>query len=274
MSVILDALRKLDREKASRRPGTAPIASEILKASLPRSERRLSLYIVIVAFTAVAAAVITYGVVDYRFKAPGISDKASPPPSPPASVRSPLPAPLNPPAEAPQAPPEPPNSGKPAAPAAVRRALSPPPPAHQVEPAPSVPPPPQPAQEAHDQMNRIPPRAESASESRAVSPSLPSALSVDEKKAPLSVVPEKPNNAPGNTEPPAERQPAVEPPSTPPSLKLSAIVWHEEPSKRIAMINGTISTEGSVVEGVKVEEIHPDRVRLSYGGRVFEIPLR
>lgn len=272
MSVILDALRKLDREKASRRPGTANIASDILRPGLPRSERRLSFYIAIVAFTAVAAAVITYGVVEHKFKAPGISDNASPSPS--VSSRSPLPSPVNPPTAAPQTQPEPLNSARPAAPSAVRRAPSPPPPAQQVEPAPTVPPPPQPAHEAHDQINPVPSRVETPSESRALPPSLPSAPSIDEKKTPQSVVPEKSSSAPGSTEQPAPKQPVAEPPATPPSMKLSAIVWHEEPSKRIAMINGTISTEGSVVEGVKVEEIQPDRVRLSYGGRVFEIPLR
>jgi general secretion pathway protein B len=271
MSVILDALRKLDREKAARRAGTANIAAEILRPGLPRAARRLPLYLAIVALTAVAAAVITYGVVEYKFKPSGISDKASP--LPPVSAKSLSPEPVNPPAVAPPAQPEPLNSGKPAAPTAVR-APSPPPPAKQVEPAASMPPPPQPVHEARDETKRVPPKVESPPESRTVPPSISSPPSADEKKNPQSVVSEKPNGAPGKTEQPAEKQTVAEPPATPPSLRLSAIVWHEEPSKRIAMINGMISTEGSVVEGVKVEEIHPDRVRLSYGGRVFEIPLK
>ena len=61
---------------------------------------------------------------------------------------------------------------------------------------------------------------------------------------------------------------------TPSSLRLSAIVWHEEPSKRIAVINGTITTEQSVIEGVKIEVIYPNRVRLSHNGRPFEILLK
>jgi type II secretory pathway component PulC len=59
-----------------------------------------------------------------------------------------------------------------------------------------------------------------------------------------------------------------------PSLKLSAIVWYEERSKRFVMVNGLIANEGSVVEGVKVEEIYPDRVRFSHNGRPFEIPIK
>jgi hypothetical protein len=35
-----------------------------------------------------------------------------------------------------------------------------------------------------------------------------------------------------------------------------------------------ISTEGAVIEGVKVEEIYPNRVRLSQNGRPFEILLK
>jgi predicted nuclease with RNAse H fold len=39
------------------------------------------------------------------------------------------------------------------------------------------------------------------------------------------------------------------------------------------MINGMILSEGSVIEGVKVVEIHPTRVRLSHDGRPFEISI-
>ena len=178
--------------------------------------------------------------------------------------------PVNTPAVAPQAQPERLNSGKPVPPAAVRS----PSPAQQVEPVPPTPASPEPVHEARDETKRVPPKVESSSESGTVSPSIPPPPSTNEKKNPQSVVSEKPNGAPGKAEQPAEKQTVVEPPAAPPSLRLSAIVWHEEPAKRIAMINGMISTEGSVVEGVKVEEIHPDRVRLSYGGRVFEIPLK
>jgi hypothetical protein len=39
------------------------------------------------------------------------------------------------------------------------------------------------------------------------------------------------------------------------------------------MINGTIATEGSVIEGVKVVEIHPNKVRFSYNGQPYEISM-
>ncbi|MGA2959668.1 MAG: general secretion pathway protein GspB [Thermodesulfobacteriota bacterium] len=56
-------------------------------------------------------------------------------------------------------------------------------------------------------------------------------------------------------------------------LKISGIVWHEEPSERRAVINGSFTKEGSVIEGVKVVEIFPTRVRFSHNGRTFEISV-
>ena len=61
--------------------------------------------------------------------------------------------------------------------------------------------------------------------------------------------------------------------TTPPLLKLSAIVWYEQPSERFAMINGMKANEGSVIEGVKVVEIHPTSVRFLYNGQHFEISM-
>jgi len=57
----------------------------------------------------------------------------------------------------------------------------------------------------------------------------------------------------------------------PPRLKISGIVWHEQPAMRRAVINGSFATEGSQIEGVKVVEILPTRVRFSYKNQVFEL---
>ncbi len=59
MSVILDALRKLDREKSSRRNGTANIAVEIIRPDLSRPGKRVSPYLAALSLTAIAAAAIT-----------------------------------------------------------------------------------------------------------------------------------------------------------------------------------------------------------------------
>jgi hypothetical protein len=56
-----------------------------------------------------------------------------------------------------------------------------------------------------------------------------------------------------------------------PRLKISGIVWHEQPAMRRAVINGSFATEGSHIEGVKVMEILPTRVRFSYRNQVFEL---
>jgi general secretion pathway protein B len=57
------------------------------------------------------------------------------------------------------------------------------------------------------------------------------------------------------------------------SLRLTGIVWSQDPSARCAVINGAIINEGAVIQGSKVVEILPNRVRLIQDGRPFEIQL-
>jgi hypothetical protein len=40
------------------------------------------------------------------------------------------------------------------------------------------------------------------------------------------------------------------------------------------MINGLIATEGSIIEGMKVEEIYPNRVRFLHNGQHLEISIK
>jgi general secretion pathway protein B len=84
MSVILDALRKLDREKSSRQSGTADISIAILKPDLPRPVKRVPLYAAIALLTALAAAAITYSVMVQG----GRLSKSPPPPATSPSVAS------------------------------------------------------------------------------------------------------------------------------------------------------------------------------------------
>ena len=93
MSVILDALRKLDREKSSRRGGTANIAVEMLRPALSRPGKNISLYVVAVFLTAVTAAAVTY----VLMSEPGSLPKSSPPVpvSHPAPIQQATPAPLS-----------------------------------------------------------------------------------------------------------------------------------------------------------------------------------
>ena len=75
MSLILDALRKLDREKSSRRDGTANIAVEILRPDPSRPAKKMLWYFAAVSITAVATACITYALVARS----GMMSKSFPP---------------------------------------------------------------------------------------------------------------------------------------------------------------------------------------------------
>ena len=115
-------------------------------------------------------------------------------------------------------------------------------------------------------MSRVPPKIQTPAESRSPTPSL------GEEKAGQNVIPQEAYVAPAVTKKPAERTPGGSA-TTPPSLRLSGILWHEDPSERRVVINGMVLTEGAVTEGVKVLEIHPTHVRLSHNGRPFEISM-
>jgi general secretion pathway protein B len=259
MSVILDALKKLDREKSSRRNGAANIAVEILRPDPPQSGKRIPLYFAVVSLTAIATVAITYAVM-VGF---GFLSKSTPP------------AAVNPPAPSQQVSPAPPDSSF------LSRSI---PPAFINPPAPSqqvVPTPPshEPIHEARDEMSPVPPKIQNPAEGKKLAPS-PGENKVVEKKVDQKVIPEEVPIAPQKTEKPVEHtpNPAQQLPkesvtTTPPSLKISAIVWYEEPSKRLAMINGNLTSEGSFIEGVKVEEIFPNRVRFSFNGQPFEISI-
>jgi general secretion pathway protein B len=265
MSVILDALRKLDREKSFRRSEPASIAVEMLKPDLPPSKKKISL-LVLGTITIVGTAAITYGVIaTFGF----LSKPSSPVPATrsapgqqPSSASQEHGIPLKPSSPAVASVPPP-------GPASVVPAPSPSVPAHppvprqQTEPAPAFR---GPARGIRDKLNQMPLEVEDDTEDEE------RALSLREEKAGRKVMPRK-VDIPG-----ADAKKTAEPTLpgsavTSPSLKLSAIVWYEEPAKRFAVINGVISYEGSVIEGAKVVEIYPDRVRFVQNDRHFEVPI-
>ncbi len=269
MSVILDALKKLDRENLFRRSGTPHIATEILRPDLPGPRKRMPRYFIVIALTALATVALTYAVVGYRFvpksklPAPANPLASTRPvtetPSPSSSgapLNSPIPAPVNGPSAVQQAASAPSDSGsrtKPSPPAALNLPAA-------KEQATSAPVSPEPVRDVRGEVNRVIPKIQSPAESKKTEPS----PSVEEE--------EIDEEADLEEEPPP---PTVAKPTKPASLRLSAIVWHDDPSKRIAVINGVLANEGSaVVQGVKVEQIFTDRVRVSQDGRVFDLPLR
>jgi general secretion pathway protein B len=221
MSVILDALRKLDREKSSRRSGTANIAVEILRSDQFRPGKKIPLYAAAVSLTAVVAAAITY----VLMSEPGFLPKPSQPVpmSHPASIQQAIPAPLS----------------------------------------------REPIRNVQDEISPLPQKIENPVGSK------PTEAASGEKKVEQverNVILEETDTTHGSTKKALEHV-QTGPATAPPSLAISAIVWYEDPSKRFAMINGMISTEGSLVEGVKVEEINPTSVRFSHNGQYFEIPI-
>ncbi len=216
MSVILDALKKLDREKSIRRGGLPNIAVEILRPDFLRPGKRILSY---VAAVSLATAVITYTVM-VKF---GSLSKSSPP------------VPVNPPASSQQVLPVPSESG-------VVVKSSPPPsinPPLPSQPVPSAPLSHEPVHAPPEAISRVPPKIQSQEESK-----IPAAESTQTE----SVL-------------------------GPRSLRISGIVWSEEPLNRIAVINGASITEGSFIEGVRVVEIFPTHVRFLHNNRPFEIPL-
>ncbi|MFA7403957.1 MAG: general secretion pathway protein GspB [Pelobacteraceae bacterium] len=58
-----------------------------------------------------------------------------------------------------------------------------------------------------------------------------------------------------------------------PAIRVNGIAWQNSSADSMAIINGVAVSNGKVIEGVEVEEIQKDRVRFSYHGEKFEIPL-
>jgi general secretion pathway protein B len=224
MSVILDALKKLDREKSSRRSGTSNIAIEILRPDLPRPEKRVPLYVAIVFLASIATAAITYSVM---LKGGFLSKPSHPLTMNPAG------------------------------------------PNQQVAPVPFSS---EPVRDAREEISPALPKIQGPVKSKKPAASLVENKG-DEKNINRNVSLKEPDTVPEKTNIPSEHAPNGSA-ATSPSLNISAIVWYEEPSKRFAMINGLIATEGSIIEGMKVEEIYPNRVRFLHNGQHLEISIK
>ncbi len=95
---------------------------------------------------------------------------------------------------------------------------------------------------------------------------------VDEKIAERNATSEKVDPSPGMAKI-SSGTAVTGPSSSPPRLKISGIVWNDDPAKRRAVINGIFTNEGSVVEGLKVLEILPTKVRFLHQGRPLEISI-
>lgn len=94
------------------------------------------------------------------------------------------------------------------------------------------------------------------------------------RKTPLPELPGSeplPAQAAQTRQPPKPAVQTVE--NSEPHLTLSGIAWNKDSAERLAIINGQPASTGSHIGGAVVEEILPDRVRLSSKGRVFELSI-
>jgi len=246
MSLILDALKKLDREKKmSSRSGGADIAAEILRPDSDRPRGRIPLYLAAAGLAAAFAVAVTYGVIGRPVPPP-----QSPSPASPATVSAPLPPAASsvPPAES------------------VRKSTAPPPVSPSAPDPQAAAPSPQRVQsrDARGETGGAPPQSAKQAASRTPP------LTVEKGTARLegSKEAKAPQKAADKTAEPARKETAAAPP-----LKLSGILWYDNPLQRRAVINGMALPEGSVIEGVRVLEIHPARVRLSHNGRSYDIAM-
>ncbi len=257
MSVILDALKKLDREKSLRRQSTTNLAVEILKPDIPQPESKLFRYGVIILLTALGTGAITYFTSVYLMKRS----------SPPALTVSSAPsqkvilAPKE--SDLPQTSSVPPMGDS--------STVSPP-----IEPAPIYR---EPLRETRKETSQAQVKTEGSArskvsgEDKVVSESKPLTSILEEKKESRTVLPEKQEVIPKSVPSKDPQTQVAGSPIAPSLLKVSAIVWYEDPSMRFAIINGLKVTEGSFIEGAKVVEIKPTSVRLLHQEKYFELSI-
>lgn len=101
-------------------------------------------------------------------------------------------------------------------------------------------------------------------------PSLPAPQLSNEPAAQVEATPAPPPPAAVPQQPPP---PLAESPVPRPKLEISGIAWQQDSSSRIAVVNGRSVSEGSSVDGARVEQIFPDKVRFSHSGKTFDMSL-
>ncbi|RPJ41053.1 MAG: hypothetical protein EHM27_06885 [Deltaproteobacteria bacterium] len=272
MSLILDALKKLDREKAFIRKVTANIADEILKSDPVRPRKKIPLYFAGGLLTVCATAALTYVVtVNLGFLAKTAPPASTSPPGIDRHIESP-PPPQEPTRGAQEGilPPLPKGQGFAESKKPSGTDSSPAPKSgfpKQADPRVEIPPSSgEPAREAPEKIPAPSAKDPNFAESRKSSP-----LPV-EKKAGQNIGTEGAGAGSADAKKAAENR-LSQSGTSPSALRLTGIVWSEDPSGRYAVINGAILTEGAEIQGIKVVEILPSRVRFMDHGRPFEIQL-
>jgi general secretion pathway protein B len=230
MSLILDALRKMEQDRKSRRGAAQDIRPEVLRyrgSTRPlktRSYLPATLGVALLLLCGVGAALLLKG------------HRAA-----------------NVPAEA--------VSATPAASGNLDRQDTPVQPATALQPATAVQPVP-PVQPVTPALPALPDRVvvRGAPAPAAVPETAPRVVSEPARREPVR--PAQPKSVHRDT--PAVTQPA------PADITITGIAWQDERSLRRAVVNGALVGEGAEVAGARVVEIREDRVRLSRGGQVFD----
>jgi general secretion pathway protein B len=234
MSYILDALKKIEREKVkkSQSGGMTSITGDLFMEQAPRTAKSpAGKIVVLVIVVSLIACTGTWfylrdnGVTANNKLRPYVvatSPVAIAPPSAPTAI--PVPAP---------------------APAAVTPQTSPPV---------TLPPVPRPVLK-----DRISP---------AVPVSAAQSSENDQEELPVS----KTRQSTPRTAPISVRQPETTV-QVPAEIKLSGIAWQEERAARRAVVNGFLLKEGAVVSGARIVDILSDRVRFSSPAGNFELRL-
>ena len=230
MSLILDALRKMEQDRNSRRGAAANLRPEVLRyrgASKPKRDMR---YLPVALGLALLACGVGGGFFLKGNRAVVVSQDVAPPLS--ATAALPV-APATP--VAPAAPATPVAQDQPAVPA-VPGAVAAPQAGQRTVSAPLVR-----SVGAH-------PVRQSAAGARKERPA-------PDRAAQLQ---------------PVYREAAAAPLPAPADISITGIAWQDERRLRRAVVNGTLVGEGAEVAGARVVEIREDRVRLSRGGQLFD----
>ena len=214
MSSILEALKKLEEEKAARRAGMGPLAGRVAKTG--RRSRQTSTWLLAGGMLAIAAvsALATYFAMN---GSPSSRNKSEKPPEVSRTPDAPLPP-----------------AGIP-----VTDMLNP-------------------------RSSDLTPREKREGISNPLPRSTIRDASHPPASSPSSAGPEP--SAPGKSRHEAAGAPL-------PALNVAGIAWQKDNAFRMAVVNGVPVREGDTVEGATVKEILADRVRFSFNGKEFEVPM-
>ncbi|HEX9022686.1 MAG TPA: general secretion pathway protein GspB [Geobacteraceae bacterium] len=243
MSSILEALKKLEEEKATRLSGAEHIAGKVVRSGR-RARQRPGWWLPAgMACAALIAAAATYIFTGGFFAA----NRQLTPPAAPASPQKTV-------------------AVSPAVPPQAAQIVAVPPAASVQAPQSVATPPVGTASPPHVPAVAARNRAPALSPHPAVVRPKPLVNSAAQQQAGPKVA-ERPA-------PPQAAQPSLPAPApSRPKLTVTGIGWQKDNGDRLAVVNGRAVSEGTVIEGAKVEEIFPDRVKFSVGEQTFEISL-